>query len=222
MASRRSSSGTSTRPSHAHFGAGVARLEREWREWLAKFPLDPAHEKHVMRKLGRDLEGDARGVGEGEGDGALRREVARGLEPEERARWSVKDGVLIGTTTSRGRTSRRRRASARGSACGEAEARERERREAPRERRQGGDLSPPGRSYATAGAGFVGNEQVKIPVGQWVDLVVVDEGGRARVYLDGRGVFDAPGLWGDATGGSLAIGVERGVVEIKEWVVFEP
>jgi len=77
-------------------------------------------------------------------------------------------------------------------------------------------------SYATSGAGFAGNDHVKIPVGQWVELVVVNDGGRARVWLDGVGVFDVANAWSDGADGALGLGVEKGVIEVKEWVTFEP
>ena len=34
-------------------------------------------------------------------------------------------------------------------------------------------------------------------------------------------VFDLPGVWSGAGQGSLGLGVERGVVELKEWVAFD-
>jgi len=204
---------------HAHFGAGVARLEREWREWLAKFPLDPAHEKHVMRKLGRDSRRcprrGRRRRGRRSSTGSRSGARARGRRPMEREGRRADRHQRPAVDARRDDEELRRE----GRRAGEAEARERERREAPRERRQGGDLRRLV-ELRDGGAGFVATAG-QIPVGQWVDLVVVDEGGRRASTRRPRRLRRA-GLWGDATGGSLAIGVERGVVEIKEWVVFEP
>ena len=206
---------------HEYFGVGFARLEREWREWVAKAPLDPAHEKHVRRKLGLELEPMPAAWATAPGSALFDGKSLAGLAPEEAAKWSVKEGVLVGTNDdpwthlatakSFGTRSgvRARLRLVRGNAiklrlCGSKEA-----------------IFATWSSYATAGAGFVGNDRVKIPTGKWVDLVVVNDGGRARVSLDGTGVFDSAGIWSDATEGSLAIGVERGQVEIKEWVAFE-
>jgi hypothetical protein len=50
----------------------------------------------------------------------------------------------------------------------------------------------------------------------------VDDMGRARVYLDGKSVFDLDGAWADASAGSLALGIERGVLEVKDWETFAP
>ena len=66
------------------------------------------------------------------------------------------------------------------------------------------------------------NDRVKIAVGKWVELVVVNDGGRVRVWLDGISLFDLPGVWADASDGSLALAVELGVVEVKEWIAFDP
>src|SRR6185295_6964975 len=70
-------------------------------------------------------------------------------------------------------------------------------------------------SYATVGDGFSGNDRVKIAVGTWVDVVVVNDGGRARVFLNGTPVFDLPGAWSSASEGTLGLSVERGVVDVK-------
>src|SRR5262245_33915373 len=41
---------------HRWFGEGMAQLEREWRTFLAGVKVDPAHERHVLQKLGRSGE----------------------------------------------------------------------------------------------------------------------------------------------------------------------
>lgn len=206
---------------HEYFGVGFARLERDWRDAVAKAPLDPAHEKHVRKKLGLELEPMPAAWATAPGSALFDGKSLAGLAPEDAAKWSVKDGVLVGTndepwthlaTTKRFGAKIGVRAKVRlvrGNAfkirvAGSKEA-----------------IFATWSSYATAGAGFVGNDRVKIPTGKWIDLLVVNDGGRARVSLDGVGVFDSAGIWSDAADGSLALGVERGLVEIKEWIAFE-
>ncbi len=207
---------------HEHLGKGLARLEREWRDFLAKFPLDPAHEKQVMRKLGLELEPMPAAWASAKGTALFDGKSLAGLTPEEAAKWSVKDGLLIGTndapwthlaTTKRFGERIGVRAKLRLASGNALKLRVNGNREA---------ILAAWSSYATAGEGFTGNERVKIPVGAWVDLVVVNDGGRARVFLNGVSLFDLPGVWSGAGEGSLALGVEKGVVEVKEWVAFDP
>jgi len=207
---------------HRHFGKGVARLEREWREFLARFPLDPAHEKHVMGRFGFVLEALPPAWATARATPLFDGKSLAGLAPEEAAKWRVEGGLLIGAhdgpwthlATARGFGARVGVRAKLRLASGDAiKLRVNGNREA---------ILAAWSAYATAGEGFAGNDRVKIPVGQWVELVVANDGGRARVFLNGVGVFDLPGAWAGAGEGSLAIGVERGVVEIREWSAFEP
>jgi hypothetical protein len=212
---------------HAYFGKGAARLEREWREYLAKLPLDPAHEKHVMRKLGLDQEAMPAAWGAATIAGAtplFDGKSLSGLAPEHAAKWSVKEGVLVGSNEAPGTWSHLATTKSFGAKVGVRAKLRLASGNAIKLRVNGTKeaILATWSSYATAGAGYVPNDRIKISVGQWIDLVVVNDGGRARVYLNGVALFDAPGLWSDAAAGSLAIGVELGVVEVKEWVVFDP
>jgi hypothetical protein len=206
---------------HQYFGEGIAQLEREWREFLAKRTVERAREKQVMKKLGLDLEPMPAAWATVKGTPLFDGKSLSGLSPQDPAKWSVRDGLLVGsndapwtqlaTTRSFGKKIgvRAKLRLASGNAVklvvnGGKEA-----------------IFATWSSYASAGEGFSGNDHVKIPVGKWVDLVVVDEAGRARVYLDGTTVFDLPGVWSGAGEGSLGLGVERGVLELKEWVAFD-
>jgi hypothetical protein len=206
---------------HQYFGIGFAQLEREWREFLAKHPVDRERERHVMKKLGLDAEPMPAQFATAKGTPLFDGKSLATLAPEDAAKWTVKGGLLVGdndapwtrisTAKSFGKKTgvRARLRLASGNAVklcvnGNKEA-----------------IFAAWSSYATAGAGFAGNERLKIPVGQWVDIVVVNEAGRARVFLNGATVFDLPGAWGDAAEGTLGLGVERGVVEVREWTAFD-
>lgn len=204
------------------FGKGAARLEQEWRDQLAKMPLDPQHQKHVFAKLGLDHEPLPAAWSTAKGTPLFDGKSLAGLEPEDASKWSVKAGVLVGTND--GAWTKLVTSKPFGAAIGVRAKLRLASGNAVKLVVNGGKeaIFATWSSYATAGAGFTGNERVKIGVGQWVDLVVVNERGRARVWLNGVGVFDSPGLWSDATDGSLALAVERGVVELKEWVAFTP
>lgn len=207
---------------HAYFGKGLARLEREWREYLGGLTVDPAHEKHVLRRLGLDGEPMPVAWASAKATPLFDGRSLAGLEPEDAAKWSVKNGILVGANDAPWThlTSEQAfgatigvRAKLRLASGNALKVRVNGAKEA---------IFATWSSYASSGDGHTGNERQKIPVGQWVELVVANDSGRARVYLDGKNVFDLAGAWSDATDGSIALGVERGVVEVREWVAFDP
>lgn len=207
---------------HACFGEGFARLERAWREFLAGFALAPEHAAHVRARLGLGGEPMPAAWAKAEATPLFDGRSLTGLVAEEAAKWSVRDGLLIGsndapwchlstaksTPATIGVRARVRLVS--GNAL---KLRVNGRFEA---------IFAVWSSYATAGEGFAGNERQKIPLGAWVEIVVVNDAGRARVYLDGTSVFDLADAWAGAGEGSVALGVERGVLEVREWATFDP
>ena len=207
---------------HQYFGKGLTQLAREWNEFLAGFKLDPEHERHVLKKLGFGGEAMPAAWASARATPLFDGKSLAGLTPEDASKWSVNDGVLIGTNEapwthlatekSFGQTVGVR-AKLRLASGNAIKLRVNGTKEA---------ILATWSSYVSNGEDFDGNAHTKIPVGQWVELVVADEMGRARVYLDGKSVFDVSGAWADASAGSLALGVEKGVVELKEWVSFDP
>ena len=207
---------------HAYFGKGLVRLEREWREFLAGKTLDPAHEKHVLQRLGLDGEPLPAAWAKAKATALFDGHSLAGLEPEDAAKWSVKDGILVGTNDEPWTHLTSEKSF--GSAIGVRAKLRLASGNALKVRVNGAKeaIFATWSSYATAGDDYAGNERLKIPVGQWVELVVANDSGRARVYLDGKSVFDLADAWSDATDGSIALAVERGVVEVREWVTFDP
>jgi hypothetical protein len=57
--------------------------------------------------------------------------------------------------------------------------------------------------------------------GRWTSVLVTQEGGRARVFLDGRAVLDAPGAFG-AGGGGVGLGVRGGAAEVRGIAILPP
>ena len=206
---------------YRYFGSGVAQLEREWREFLAKRTVDRERERHVMKKLGLDAEPMPAEWATVKGTPLFDGKSLAALAPEDASKWTVKEGLLVGnndapwTRISTAKNFGRKigvRAKLRlksGNAVklcvnGDNEA-----------------IFATWSSFAKVGGGFAGNDRVKMLVGRWVEIVVVNDGGRARVFLDGLTLFDLPGAWSDAADGTLGLAVERGVVEVKEWTAFD-
>lgn len=204
---------------HEYFGKGLVRLEREWREFLSEYELAPEHEKHVFARLGLTGEPLPAAWAKASTSALFDGKSLGGLTPEDAAKWRVQDGVLVGTndapwthlTTTKSF----------GAAVGVRAKLRLVSGDAVKLRVNGSTEAIFARwsSYATGGGG---NDRQKIPLGQWVELVVANDHGRGRVYLNGLTVFDLPGAWAGAGTGSLALAVEKGVLEVREWVAFEP
>jgi hypothetical protein len=205
---------------HRWFGAGMAQLQREWREHLATVKVDPAHERHVLAKLGRGGEPIPAAWAKAAVTQLFDGKTLQGLAAEDAAKWTVKDGVLVcsndapWTHLSTARTFaaplgvRARLCLRSGNAV--------------KLRLPGGKeaIFAAWSSFASSGDGYAGNDAVKITAGAPVELIAANDGGRARVWLNGVNVFDLPGAWPTDGDGALALGVERGVVEVTEWSTF--
>jgi hypothetical protein len=206
---------------HRYFGKGLAQLEREWREFLRGSALDREHERHVLAKLGVSGEPLPAVWREARGTPLFDGKSLSGLAPEDAERWSVEGGVLLGSndqpwthlvtaksfSAKVGVRAKLRLASG----------------DALKLRLNGSKevIFAHWSSYVTKGEGYAGNERIKIRVGEWVEIVVVNDAGHVHAYLDGISVFDFAGAWADAGEGSLALGIERGVLEVQEWVTFD-
>lgn len=214
---------------HRWFGKGFGQLEREWREAVAKRPLAPDQLAHVRRKFGLEFEPLPEAWAKAKGTPlfdpaakpAAKGGLPSGLVAERADCWSVDDGVLRGKndqpwTHLATPTSHPARLGVRATL--------RFVRGNAIKLRLNGDreaIFAAWSSYLTAGQGFAPNEKVKLAPGDWHEIVVVNDRGRARVWLDGNGVFDVPGAWADAKDGTLGLGVEKGELEVKRWEVFE-
>lgn len=212
---------------HRWFGVGLAGLEREWREALRGATVLPEHAHRIAARLGvldSPLpEAWAKAAGKALFDGAS----LAGLVPEDAARWRVRDGLLVGTQT--GPWTRIATATTHGGdrvgvrlrlrlASGDAA----QVRIGVTDQDRGELVLANWSSYASQpGGGYAGNDRMKLRVGQWHELVVVADAGRLRVWLDGVAMFDQPAVW-PTRAGRVEVGVEKGVLEVREWVVFAP
>lgn len=205
---------------YRYFGEGMGSLAREWREFLGEYDLDPDHEQHVRSRIGlggRPLpaawtSAELRPLFDGDS--------LEGLSAEEPSLWSVKDGVLSGSNDAP--WTHLVTTEAYGPQVGVRARLRLVRGDAIKLRLAGKEaIFARWSSYVGSGEGYVANETVKIPLGDWVDLVAADDAGRACVYLNGACVFDLEGAWSDAGESSLALGVERGLLEVEAWGVFE-
>jgi hypothetical protein len=210
---------------HRWLGKGFGQLEREWREAMDERKPPKEALAHVKRKLGIEFEAlpDAYAKAKGaaliaagaKGDGP-----PSGLAAENAACWSVADGVLRGANDQP--WSHLATVASHPASVGVRATLRLVKGDAIKLRVNGdrelvlGNWS----SFLKVGEGFAGNDRLKLKVGQWHEVVLVNEGGRARAWLDGEGLFDLPGAWHDAGAGSLGIAVEKGELVVKRWEAF--
>jgi hypothetical protein len=209
------------------FGVTAARLERDWRAMLDTLEVEPAHEAHVLDKLGVGSgplpEAWATAVGTPLFDGSS----LDALDLDEPAHWELRDGLLIGTRDGPWTSLHSR-------AAFPADVGLR-----VRFRLVSGDAVqlrlnrvPGHESQAIFAAwsaflsvgedgDFTGNDQVKVPHGSWCTAVFVNQGGRGRLWLNGLPVLDAKDALARREG-TVGLAVERGVLEVAEITAFEP
>lgn len=210
------------------FGVPFPRLERDWRERLAAIPVAPDHERYVLKRFSKSLEplpeawrtkAGVTLLGGAPGEPGV--VTLDALVPDDPSRWTLRDGLLVGTHDGPW-TALRSRADF-GPDVGLR----------VRFRLVSGDavklcLNGSGEgifarwsSYLTSGEAGADNEDVKLPAGVWCQAVFVNVGGRGRLFLNGLPVIDEQALL-HAERGSVGFAAERGVVEVTEITAFEP
>lgn len=217
------------------FGVPLLRLERDWREKLAALEVSPEDEAHVLARFAKDLPplpaewrskaGVTLFAGGAEGTSL------DALSPDEPSKWTLRDGLLVGTHDgpwtaihSRQRFGpdvglRVRFRLVEGDAVQLRVNRVPAAGETPG--REGQAIFARWSSYLSVGEGFTGNEDVQVPTGVWCEAILVDVGGRGRLYMNGLPLFDEEGAL-PAEPGVVGLAVERGVVEVSEIVAFQP
>jgi hypothetical protein len=208
-------------------GVPAARLERDWRAMLDGLEVDPAHEAHVRDALGTGHEPLPQAWAAAEDAVLFDGTSLDALEAEEPSCWTLRDGLLVGA-----RDGPFTFLHSRESFGADVGLR-------VRFRLVSGDAVQlrlnrvPGResqailaawsAYVSAGdeGGFAGNDGVKVPHGAWCEAVFVNQGGRARLWLDGAPVLDVPDAL-PRQEGAVGLGVERGELEVARIVAFAP
>jgi hypothetical protein len=207
------------------FGVTLPELESDWLAWLDATEVAPEHARHVKEKLGIPTEPMPEVYRTARGTPLFDGHSLAGLDAEDTSRWSVRDGVLVGTNDgawtrlSSGAESgdhvgvRARLRLVEGNAVQLFLNRGKE--------RMNEAIFTVQSAFMTSGEGYRGAREYKLEPGRWIEIVFVNQGGRGRLFVDGIGVFDdEDGL--RTTPGRLGMGVERGTVEVSELVRFDP
>jgi hypothetical protein len=208
-------------------GRGWEELEAAWRAWLDAREVPDAEEDEIHRGMllpvGRLPAALARNPGEALFDGR----TLAGWKASRAGAWSAAEGVLHGTggegwalldADREWKGAFALRVVARAGAGGglllrvnHAEGRSDE-----------ALLTPEGCGVTLGGgAGGFARAPVRLVPGRWTEVVLAQEAGTARLYLDGRLVVEAAGAFGPG-GGSAGIGATGGAVDVRAAAVLLP
>ena len=210
---------------HMAFGQSLRRLERDWLSWLKQWKVKPGHREHVLGKLGLlrrqlpDTYAKAKGTSLFDG------KSLRGLKADDPTKWRVRDGHLTGTNpapwtlvhTNRefpaNVGTRVRFRLVEGDAVQIRLNRSNKSVNEVVLARWATFLSLKQGGYASAG-------DLKIKTGAWNQVVLVNDKGTGRLYLNGFLAIEKKGAF-HTSAGVLGIGIEKGTIEVAEFVAFK-
>ncbi len=206
-------------------GVTFPRLDRDWRRFLADLSVAPADAEHVTRRFARGKDPLPEAWRTAAGTRLFDGGPLVALRPEDPSRWTVADGVLVGSHD--GPWSALEGTDPAGADVGlRVRFRLRE-GDAFKLMLNHGDgavseaIFAAWASYMTLRDGHESEEEVKLPAGVWCEAIFANVGGRGRMFLNGSPVLDLEGAL-PVQPGTVGIAVERGTVEVADITVFAP
>jgi hypothetical protein len=207
------------------FRVTFPELESDWHGWLDATSVAPEDERHVKKQLGLPTEPMPEVYRTAPGIPVFDGRSLAGLEPEDPSRWSVRDGLLVGTHDGPWT-----RISAGGESGDRVGLRARLRlvsgnavqlflNRGPEKMNEA--IFTIQSAFMTCEDGYREAPEHEIEPGRWIQIVFVNEAGRGRLYVDGVPVLDREKALG-AAAGRIGLGVERGTIEVSELVRLEP
>lgn len=210
---------------HMVFGRTFRGLERDWLAWLGKRRVEPDDRDHVMEALGLSHKPIPEAYAAAKGAALFDGKSLRGLKAEDPTKWTVDGGRLRGANAgpwTRLHTLRKFPANVGvrmkfRMVSGDAvqvrlNRSERTANEAVLAR-WATYLSLKSGGYAPAG-------ETKFTPGAWNEVVLVNENGTGRLYLNGFLAIEKKDAF-HSSDGTLGIGVEEGTLEVAELVAFK-
>ena len=207
---------------HMEFGKPFRRLERDWLAWLKEQTVQPEHQKHILAKLGVIPERYSSAKADKVFDG----ESLAGLQTDDEANWKAENGILIGRDDNSWTTVFSQREFpvnvgvrvkfrlVEGKAVSI---------QVNRNNDNGNHVNLA--TWATymswQSGGYLPIESLKLKPGEWNEVVLVNDNGTGRLYVNGLVIAEHQNAF-DLEKGSLGIGVEEGTIEVEEFVTFTP
>ena len=206
---------------HMEFGKTFRRLERDWLAWLNEQTVKPEHQKHILAKLGVIPEQYSSAKAAKVFDG----ESLAGLQTDDEANWKAENGLLIGHDENTWTTifSKREFPVNVGVRVkfrlveGKAVSIQLNRND---DNGNHVNLATWATYMSWLNGGYVPIE-LKLKTGEWNEVVLVNDNGTGRLYLNEIVVAEHQSAF-RLKKGSLGIGVEGGTIEVEEFVTFKP
>ena len=205
---------------HMEFGKTFRRLERDWLAWLKEQTVKPEHQQHILAKLGVIPERYSSAKADKVFDG----ESLAGLQTDDEANWKAENGRLIGRDENTWTTifSEREFPVNVGVRVkfrlveGKAVSIQLNRND---DNGNHVNLATWATYMSWPNGGYVPIE-LKLKPGEWNEVVLVNDNGTGRLYLNGLVVAEHQNAF-RLKKGSLGIGVEGGTIEVEEFVTFK-
>ena len=208
---------------HMVFGKTVRRLEREWLAWLDKLEVKSAHRDHVFARLGLKRIPDK--YVKVESQKLFDGKSLDGFKAEDSSRWKVENGRIVGTNPNS--WTRLHTSSEFPANVGVRAKLRLKQGDAIQIRLNRSDESNNESVFAKWGTylslkagGFTSGGTVKIVPGEWTEIVLVNDHGTARLYINGILAKELKDQFHQADG-TIGLGIEKGTVEVSEFSVFE-
>ncbi len=208
---------------HMEFGKTFRRLERDWQQWLKRKTVQPKDREHILAKLGLGVMPEK--YASAKKTALFDGKSLSGLATEDKASWSVKNGRLTGTdksTWSFLATERKFPVNVgvrvkfrlvEGKAVAVMLNR-------TKDSKSHINFATWSTYLSLTNGGYVPLSHLKLELGQWYEVVVVNENGTARVYLNGLVLYEHEGAF-FLNEGTLGVAVEGGTIEVEKFESFE-
>ena len=209
---------------HMFFGKTFRRLERDWLAWLDEQVIEPEHRAHALKRFGLTAVPEAYLAADG--TNLFNGMTIDGLDAEKPAAWKVEGGLLIGDHSD-GWTLldsehefdvnvgvRMRFRLVKGNAV-----------QVRLNRADGSDNHANLATWTTLlsvkqGGYQPGRDGLKLTAETWYDLILVNKDGTGSLYLNNFLAAECKDQF-RSQAGTIGLGVESGVVEVKTFETFE-
>ncbi len=209
---------------HMAFGKTFRRLESEWHDWLSNQTVEPEHRVHILKKIG--LLPVPESFVTAEGISLFDGKSMKNLKAEDSTAWNVKDGLLIGKNP-KGWTLLHTERTFDANIGVRMKFRLVE-GNAIQVRLNRTDESNNHVNLATwamymsqkKGDYYPGWDDLKITLGEWSELVYVNENGTGRLYVNGFLAIESKDQF-DSQKGTIGLGLDSGTIEVETFEAFE-
>ena len=208
---------------HMEFGKTFRRLERDWLAWLKRQTVESEHRKHIWEKLGLI----PKTYSTAEAGKQIKIFDGQSLDQwqtDEPGQWKVERGVMIGRDDNNWTYINTRRKYPDNIGVrfkfrllkGKAVT---VRLNCTEDSSNHVNLATWATYVSATDGGYVGLPNLKLNTGEWNEVVVVNDEGTAKFYLNDIVIGEFNDVFHQQQG-TLGVGVEGGILEVKEFIAI--